>query len=167
MASLKQKKGESLKQYEERALRLRQRLEETDDPFLVQRFRKGLRKKAERRLLASRTVGDKMVTMQKLNAQILSICKDDKDSSNESEPESEASDATQDSSTDDDDDEQESKRKKKEKAKAKKKAAKKKANSEADAMWRQLEEYAERLKKMEDEREALRVDTFNVQQGGK
>ena len=33
-------------------------------------------------------------------------------------------------------------------------------------MQRQLNEYAERLKKMEDEREALRVDMFNVQQGG-
>ena len=76
-ASLKQKREESLKQYAERALRHRQRLEETDEPFLVQCFRKGLRSKAERRLLASRTTGEEKVTMQQLNAQILSIRKDD------------------------------------------------------------------------------------------
>lgn len=51
MASLKQKREESLSQYGECALRLRQRLEETDELFLVQRFRKGLDSKAERRLL--------------------------------------------------------------------------------------------------------------------
>ena len=112
MPSLKQKKGESLKKYGEPALRSRQRLEEIDEPFLFQRFRKGLRKKRERRRLAWRTVGDDMVTTKKLNTQVLSICEDDEDSSNESKPESVASDATQDSSTDDDDDEQESKRKK-------------------------------------------------------
>ena len=64
MASLKQKREESLSQYGERALRLSQRLGETDEPFLVQRFRKGLRSKAERRLLVSHTTGDKKVTMQ-------------------------------------------------------------------------------------------------------
>ena len=47
MVSLRQKREESLKQYGERALHLRQRMKETDAPFLVQRFWNGHRSKAE------------------------------------------------------------------------------------------------------------------------
>ena len=73
MASLRQKKEESLEQYGEHALPLRQRLEETEEVFLIQRFRKGLRSKAERGLLASHVTGKEKVTMQQQNQQIIGI----------------------------------------------------------------------------------------------
>ena len=159
MASLRQKREESLKQYGERALRLRQRLEETDEPFLVQRFRKGLRSKAERRLLASRVIGEEKVTMQELNQQILSICEDDDDSSVESLVDSEASDSGHGSASDDEDDVG---RRRRNKGRAKKRSSKKEKSGDAE-LRRQLEEYAERLKKVEEERESFRVEAYNVQ----
>ena len=159
MASLRQKREESLKQYGERALRLRQRLEETDEPFLVQRFRKGLRSKAERRLLASRVTGEEKVTMQQLNQQILSICEDDDDSSVESLVDSEASDSGHGSASDDEDD---AGRRRRNKGRAKRRTSKKEKSGDAD-LRRQLEEYAERLKKVEEERESFRVEAYNVQ----
>ena len=67
MASLKQKPTESLAAYGERAFRLSQMLQASDEPYLVQRFRKGLRDKAIRRLLAKHRLGDKEVTIQDLN----------------------------------------------------------------------------------------------------
>ena len=134
-------------------------MEETDEPFLVQRFRKGLRSKAEWRLLASRTTGDEKVTMQQLNAQILSICEDDEESANESDTFTGASETDHESSSEDED---EPRGREGRKSKAKKKW-KKRDKSEAAELRRQLEEYAERLKKVEDERESFRVDAYNVQ----
>ena len=48
-----------------------------DEPFPVQHFPKGLRSKAERRVLASRVIGEEKVTMQGVNQEILIICEDD------------------------------------------------------------------------------------------
>ena len=73
MASLKQKPTESLAAYGELAFRLRQMLEASDEPYHVQCFRKGLRDNAIRRLLVSHKSGDKEVTIQDLNAQIINI----------------------------------------------------------------------------------------------
>ena len=81
MASLKQKSDESLMAYGERAFWLWQMLDASDEPYLLQRFRKGLCDKAIQRLLASHKSGDKEVTNQELKAQIINICDDDQDSS--------------------------------------------------------------------------------------
>lgn len=77
MALLKQESSESLMAYGERAFRLRQMLEPSNEPYLVQRFRKELCDKSIRRSLASHKSGDKQVTIQDLKAQIISICEDD------------------------------------------------------------------------------------------
>ena len=79
---------ESLVAYGERASRLRQMLKASDKPYLVQWFRKGLRDKVIRRILASHKTGDVEVTIQELNEQILNICEHEgstSDSSSESE----------------------------------------------------------------------------------
>ena len=66
-------------------------LEASDKPYLVQRFRKGLRDKAIRRLLVSHKSGDKEVTIQDFKAQIINICEDDRDLSSDSSSDAESS----------------------------------------------------------------------------
>ena len=165
MASLKQKPDESLTAYGERAFRLRQMLDASDEPYLVQRFRKGIRDKAIRRLLASHKSGDKEVTIQELNTQIINICDDDRDSSS-SESESESAASSDDSSGSDDEASSSKKAKQKKKDKAAKKAAKK---SKGDLGLKKLKEYEERLKKIEEvtgQVESFHVGNFQQGSGG-
>ena len=160
MVSLKQKPTESLAAYGERAFRLRQMLEASDEPYLVQRFRKGLRDKAIRRLLASHKSGDKEVTIQDLNAQIINICEDDRESSSDSSSDSESS-ASSEESSDEDDGNTAAKKRSRKKQQAKEKAKRKKGKKAlGDSKLRRLSEYEERLKKIEEV--ANQVDSFHV-----
>ena len=88
VASLKQKPTHSLAAFEEWSFRLRQMLAASDEPYLVRRYRMGLRDKAIRRLLESHKSGNKEVAIQDLNAQIIDIYKDNRDSSSDSSSDS-------------------------------------------------------------------------------
>ena len=161
MALLKQKSSESLMAYGERAFRLRQMLEPSDEPYLVQRFRKGLCDKSIWRLLASHKSGGKQVTIQDLNAQIISICEDDQDSSSDSDEEPNSA-ASSDSSSEEDSDSS-AKRNSRKLKKTEKKKDKSKAKSRKvlrDSELSRLNEYEERLKRIEEG--ANQVDSFHV-----
>ena len=166
MASLKQKPDESLTAYGVRAFRLHQMLDASDEPCLVQRFRKGLRDKAIRRLLASHKSGDKEMTIQELNAQIINICDDDRDSSSASNSDSDTVASSADSSGSDDEESSSKKARQKKKDKAAKKTAKK---SKGDLGLKKLKEYEERLKRIEEmtgQEESFHVGGYQQASGG-
>ena len=91
VASFKQRSDESLRAYGERAVKLRQLLESTDEGFLVSRFLRGVRDKAIRQMLALGHEDLSKVTVGQLNQKIrnLSGAGDESDSDDEDTKESE------------------------------------------------------------------------------
>ena len=89
-ASFKQPSDESLRAYGERAVKLRQLLESTDEGFLVSRFLRGVRNKAIRQMLALGHEDLSKVTVGQLNQKIrnLSGAGDESDSDDEDTEES-------------------------------------------------------------------------------
>ena len=151
-ASFKQKPEENLKAYGERAMRLRQLIDASEEGFLVYRFLKGIRDKSVRQILAVGPEDMGKITVAQMNARIASLVR----VGEESDAEDTDSENSSDESSDDSDSDDSSRHKKKKAAKKKEKANKKSMKKAMKAIG-SLEE---KLKKLESGGQA---DTFAAQ----
>ena len=150
VASFKQRSDESLRAYGERAVKLRQLLEATDEGFLVSRFMRGVKDKAIRQMLAIGQEDLSKVTVGQLNQKIRNLTGTGDDS--HTDEETEESEAESGESSSDEDEYKRHKRKSKKKSDGK---ALKRAQ-------RAIAEMEEKIKVLTTA--ANKSDSFTVQQ---
>ena len=149
--SFKQKPEENLKAYGERAMRLRQLIDGSEEGFLVYRFLKAIQDKSVRQILAVSPQDMGKITVAQMNARISSLVR----VGEESDAEDTESERSSDESSDDSDSDDSSRHKKK--------AAKKRGKANKRSMRKAMKAIGsleEKLKKWELGGQA---DTFAAQ----
>ena len=100
-ASFKQRPDESLKAYGERAMKLRQLIDASEEGFLVYRFLRGIRDKSVRQILAANPEDMGKITVAQMNARIGSLVRVGEESgASNAETNNSSDDSSEDSDTD-------------------------------------------------------------------